>query len=275
MTKTILITGTSSGYGKATAELFRDRGWNVIATMRHPDARILPPSHRLKLVALDVTDPDSIAAAIAEGVAAFGAIDTFVNNAGIGLASILEVTPDAVVREIFETNTFGVMAACRAIIPQMRHQGHGTIINLTSSAAIAPPPLVAVYAASKWAVEGFTESLSYELASVGIRTRLVEPGYAPSTSFTANGGARMAGLIPADYGAFAQACFGKMIDYPTPYCTEAEVAEAVWNAATDSGDRLRYPAGADTNMLSQLRWTTSEDHYLAQMRAMFGPELVS
>jgi NAD(P)-dependent dehydrogenase (short-subunit alcohol dehydrogenase family) len=273
MSKTILITGTSSGYGKAMASLFLERGWNVIATMRRPDASLFPPSDRLKVLPLDVTDSDSIAAAIAEGVAAFGTIEVMVNNAGIGLASVVEATPDHIVREIFETNSFGVFAACRAIIPQFRHQGHGTVINVTSSAAIAPPALVAIYAASKWAVEGFTESLSYELASFGLRARLVEPGYAPTTSFTANGGDRMQGLIPADYGAFAQACFGKMANYPTAYCTEAEVAEATWRAATEAGDRLRYPAGADTQLLSDLRWTTSEDHYLARMRAMFGPEL--
>ena len=158
MTKTILITGTSSGYGKAMAELFLDRGWNVLATMRRPDPAVFATtSERLKVLPLDVTDADSIGEAIAAGVAAFGAIDVLVNNAGIGLASAVEATPDSTVREIFETNTFGVFATCRAIIPQMRRQGQGVIVNVTSSAGIAPMPLVAVYAASKCAVEGFTE----------------------------------------------------------------------------------------------------------------------
>ena len=151
------------------------------------------------------------------------------------MASAVEATPDSTVREIFETNTFGVFATCRAIIPQMRKQGQGVIINVTSSAGIAPMPLVAVYAASKCAVEGFTESLSYELDQFAIKARLVEPGYAPTTNFTANGGPRMQGLIPADYGSFAQSYFEKMANYPTPYCTEAEVAEAVFAAATERG----------------------------------------
>jgi NAD(P)-dependent dehydrogenase (short-subunit alcohol dehydrogenase family) len=179
------------------------------------------------------------------------------------------------VREIFETNTFGVFSTCRAIIPQMRKQGQGVIINVTSSAGIAPMPLVAVYAASKCAVEGFTESLSHELDQFAIKARLVEPGYAPTTNLTANGGARMQGLIPADYGYFAQSYFDKMANYPTAYCTEAEVAEAVFAAATEPGSKIRYPAGPDTKLVADLRWTTSEDHYLEAMRKMFRPRVAS
>ncbi|AZO78146.1 MULTISPECIES: SDR family oxidoreductase [unclassified Bosea (in: a-proteobacteria)] len=276
MIKTVLITGTSSGYGKATAELFLRRGWNVLATMRRPEsASFEVSSGRLKVLPLDVTDQSSIDAAIAEGVATFGAIDALVNNAGIGMASVVEATPDATIREVFETNTFGVFATCRAIIPQMRKQGGGHVVNLTSSTTIGVMPLVAIYAASKCAVEGFTESLSYELEGFGIKARLVEPGYAPTTSFTANGTPRMQGLIPPDYSSFAQSCFGKMASYPTPYCTEEEVAEAVFAAATDDGRKIRYPAGADTKLLAELRWSTSEDHYLQKMREMFGPELAA
>jgi NAD(P)-dependent dehydrogenase (short-subunit alcohol dehydrogenase family) len=272
MTKTVLITGTSSGYGKAAAELFLDRGWNVLATMRRPDPGVFGRQpDRLKVLALDITSPDSIDRAIAEGVAAFGTIDVLVNNAGIGLASAFEATPDSTVREIFETNTFGVFAACRAIIPQMRRQGHGVIVNVTSSVTLGVMPLVAIYAASKCAVEGFTESLSYELAGFNIKARLVEPGYAPTTNFSANGGPRMQGLIPPDYQAFAQAYFGRMANYPTPYCSEAEVAEAVLSAATEDGRTIRYPAGADTKLLAELRWSTSEGHYLHRMREMFEP----
>lgn len=272
MPNTVLITGTSSGYGKATAELFLERGWNVLATMRRPDPAVFAASSdRLTVLPLEVTDEQSIRDAIATGVAAHGAIDVWVNNAGIGLGSIVEATPDSTVREIFETNTFGVFAACRAIIPQMRKQGHGVIVNVTSSATIGVMPLVAVYAASKCAVEGFTESMAYELEPFNIKARLVEPGYAPTTNFTANGSGRMEGLIPADYAAFAQGCFAKMANYPTAYCTEAEVAEAVLAAATDEGTRLRYPAGADTKLLAELRWSTSQERYEERMRELFQP----
>jgi len=271
MTKTILITGTSSGYGKAAAELFLDKGWNVIAAMRRPDTSVFAASERLKVVKLDVTDHTGIGTAIADGISAFGAIDVLVNNAGIGLASAVEATPDATIREVFETNTFGTIAVCRAIIPHMREQGRGIIVNVTSSVTLGVMPLVAVYAASKCAVEGFTESLSYELEQFNIKARLVEPGYAPTTNFTANGGARMQGLIPEDYVGYAQAYFSRMASYPTAYCTEAEVAEAVLAAATDESTRVRYPAGADTKLVAELRWSTSEDRYLAKMREMFAP----
>ena len=273
MAKTMMITGSSTGYGKAAAEFFLDKGWNVLATMRQPEKAVFADkTGRLKVLPLDITSEDSIRAAIAAGVEAFGAIDAFVNNAGIGLASAFEATPDAVTREIFETNSFGVFTACRAIIPVMRRQGGGTIINVTSSAGIGPMPMVAVYCASKWAVEGFTESLAYELEPFGIKARLVEPGYAPTTSFTTNSGDRMNGLIPDDYGAYAQTYFQRMANYPTPYCNEQEVAEAIFAAATDEARQVRYLAGADTRMVADLRWTTSDAHYTETMRKTFSPQ---
>jgi NAD(P)-dependent dehydrogenase (short-subunit alcohol dehydrogenase family) len=272
MPKTILITGTSSGYGKAAAEFFLAHGWNVVATMRRPDPSVFADGwERLRVLALDVTNEQSIATAIDATVGEFGAIDVWVNNAGIGLASVVEATPDHTIREVFATNTFGVIAACRAIIPQMRKQGHGVIVNVTSSVTVGVMPLVAVYAASKCAVEGFTESLSYELDGFNIKARLVEPGYAPTTNFSANGGVRMQGLIPDEYYDFAQACFSRFGIYPTAFCTEAEVAEAVYAAATDEEFKIRYPAGADTRLLADLRWSTSEEQYQQRMREMFGP----
>jgi NAD(P)-dependent dehydrogenase (short-subunit alcohol dehydrogenase family) len=272
MPKTILITGTSSGYGKAAAEFFLAHGWNVVATMRRPDPSVFADGwERLRVLALDVTNEQSIATAIDATVGEFGPIDVWVNNAGIGLASVVEATPDHTIREVFETNTFGVIAACRAIIPQMRKQGHGVIVNVTSSVTVGVMPLVAVYAASKCAVEGFTESLSYELDGFNIKARLVEPGYAPTTNFSANGGVRMQGLIPDEYYDFAQACFSRFGNYPTALCTEAEVAEAVYAAATDEEFKIRYPAGADTRLLADLRWSTSEEQYQQRMRETFGP----
>jgi NAD(P)-dependent dehydrogenase (short-subunit alcohol dehydrogenase family) len=274
MTKSVFITGTSSGYGKATAQLFLDRGWNVVATMRRPDQAIFRgPADRLRVLPLDITDPDSISQAINGGIAAFGAIDALVNNAGIGLMSAFEVTPEHVLREVFETNTFGLLSVCRAVIPHMRERGKGVIINVTSSAGIAPMPMVAIYAASKCAVEGFSEALSYEMGLLGIRVKLVEPGLAPTTNFAPNGAGRMQGLMPAPYDEFAQSYMNKMRNYPTAYTTEQDTAEAVFSAATDDSDRLRYPAGEDTKLFSALRWTTSEEEYLAKMRKMFGPKL--
>jgi NAD(P)-dependent dehydrogenase (short-subunit alcohol dehydrogenase family) len=245
---TVLITGTSSGYGLETARHFHAQGWNVIATMRTPREDLLPRSERMRVLGLDVTDPESIAAA----VAAAGPIDVLVNNAGIGALGAFEATPIATARELFETNTFGVMAMTQAVLPQFRERGAGVVINVTSSATLARMPLVAVYTASKTAIEGFTGSLALELEELGVRVKLVEPGYGPSTSFTANGQARMDGLIPEPYAAFAQRV---MAEYQTldAFTRESDVAEAVWRAAHDTTGQLRFPAGRDAVALTQLR----------------------
>jgi NAD(P)-dependent dehydrogenase (short-subunit alcohol dehydrogenase family) len=273
MTGTVLITGASSGYGKATAQNFLDRGWNVVATMRRPDETLFRARRGgLQVLPLDVTDQASIEAAIAGAASAFGGIDAIVNNAGVGLLSAFEFTPDEILHEIFETNTFGVMRVCRAVIPHMRKRGRGTIVNVTSSVGIAPMPLVAIYTASKCAIEGFSESLRYEMELFGIKVKLVQPGLAPTTNLGANGAHRMQGLTPPPYDAYAQAYFAKMQNYPTAYAAESDIAEAVFAAITDGEDRLRYPAGPDSKMLAELRYANSEREYLAKIRQMFVPE---
>ena len=238
--KRVLITGCSSGYGLETARHFLAQGWDVVATMRTPREGLFSASPHLRVLALDVTRP----ASIAQALDAAGPIDVVVNNAGIGLAGAFEATPMATVRDIFETNTFGVMAVCQAVIPQFRSRGAGTIVNVTSSATLAPFPLVAVYTASKAAIEGFTASLALELGELGVRVKLVEPGYGPTTSFTANGQQRMQGLIPDAYEPFAQRVFARFTN-DMPVTSEADVADAVLKAATDVSSRLRFPAGAD------------------------------
>jgi NAD(P)-dependent dehydrogenase (short-subunit alcohol dehydrogenase family) len=242
---TALITGCSSGYGLETARAFHERGWTVIATMRTPRPDVLSRSDRMRVVALDITQPESIAAALA----AAGPIDVLVNNAGIGLASAFEATPMATVREVFETNTFGVMAMIQAVLPAFRERRSGVIINVTSSATLAPFALSAVYTASKTAIEGFTGSLALELAPFGVRVKLVEPGYCPTTRFTPNGMARMDGLISAPYAAFAQQMFAS-VGERSEVTRESDVAQAVWEAANDASEKLRFPAGADAVALA-------------------------
>jgi len=180
-----------------------------------------------------------------------------------------EAVPDDVVRQVFETNTFGVMAANRAIIPHLRERRAGTIINVTSSVGIAPMPLVAAYAASKQAIEGFSESLAYELGTLGIRVKIVQPGLAPSTSFGANSGGRVV-AVPAAYADYAGRFFNSMQDYATAYTTGQDVAAAVYTAATDERDQLRYPAGADSVMLAGLRRSLPEQEFIARIRALCG-----
>ncbi|OJT19025.1 short-chain dehydrogenase/reductase [Archangium sp. Cb G35] len=244
--KTVLITGCSSGYGLETARHFHAQGWNVVATMRTPREDVVPGSDRLHVVSLDVTRPDSIAAALE----ASGPIDVLVNNAGIGLMGAFEATPMTTVRDVFETNTFGVMAMTQAVLPRFRARGSGVIVNVTSSATLAPMPLVAVYTASKTAIEGFTASLAFELEEFGVRVKLVEPGYCPNTRFTSNGGARMEGLFPEAYAPFAQrifASFGQL----AAVTSESDVAEAIWRAANDTSRTLRFPAGPDAVALAR------------------------
>ncbi len=243
--KTVLITGCSSGYGLETARHFLAREWRVIATMRTPRAEVLPPSEHLRVLPLDVTDLDSIAAA----VEASGPIDVLVNNAGIGAFGAFEAMPMPMVREIFETNTFGVMAMTQAVLPQLRERGAGAIVNVTSSATLAPMPLVAVYTASKAAIEGFTGSLALELEGFGVRAKLVEPGYGPSTRFTSNGGARIEGMITEPYAPLAERAFSAL-GASTAVTRPTDVAEVVFAAATDETDRLRYAAGPDAVALA-------------------------
>ena len=244
--KTVLITGCSSGYGLETARYFHAQGWNVVATMRTLREDVLPRSARLRVLALDVTAPRSIAAALD----ACGPIDALVNNAGIGVIGVFEATPMATIREVFETNTFGVIAMTQAVLPQLRARRSGVVVNVTSSVTLAPMPLAAVYTASKMAIEGFTGSLAHELEMFNVRLKLVEPGYGPSTRFTANGGARMAELFPEAYAAFTTPILAGFAQVTT-VTLESDVAEAVYRAATDNSGRLRFPAGPDAVALAR------------------------
>jgi NAD(P)-dependent dehydrogenase (short-subunit alcohol dehydrogenase family) len=246
--KTVVITGCSSGYGLETARYFHAQGWNVVATMRTPREDVLPRSERLRVLGLDVTKSERIAAVLEES----GPIDVLVNNAGIGLFGAFEATPMATVREVFETNTIGVMAMTQAVLPQLRARRSGVVVNVTSSATLSPMPLVAVYTASKMAIEGFTASLAFELEDFNVQVKLVEPGYGPTTRFSSNSGSRMDGLIPEAYAPFAQRTFSSFTE-PGAVTIESDVAEAVWRAANDASGRLRFPAGADAVALAQAR----------------------
>ncbi|MGF6506145.1 SDR family oxidoreductase [Paraburkholderia sp. 32] len=239
--KTVLITGCSSGFGLEIARYFLARDWQVIATMRTPRADVLQPSDHLRVLALDVTNPESIR----ETVAAAGPIDVLVNNAGFGAASPAEFVPIATVREIFETNTFGTIALTQAVLPQFRQRRAGVIVNVTSSVTLKALPLIAAYRASKAAVNAFTESMALELEQFGIRARLVLPGRAPDTRFGDNARAHMHGLDHDAYADLVKAVFARLGDTSAPVTRAQDVAEAVWRATTDPSAPMRIPAGAD------------------------------
>jgi short-subunit dehydrogenase len=244
---TVLITGCSSGYGLETARHFHSQGWNVVATMRAPRGDALRESERLRVLPLDVTKPETIAAALD----ASGPIDVLVNNAGIGLMGAFEATPMATARELFEINTFGVMAMTHAVLPQLRERRSGVVVNVTSSATLVPMPLVAVYTASKTAIEAFTATLALELEDFNVRVKVVQPGYGPTTRFTSNAQTRMDGLIPEAYASFAQRAFAD-VGQRSAVTHESDVAEAVWRAAHDTTGQLRFPAGPDAMAAAQL-----------------------
>lgn len=247
MKKTILITGTSSGYGKATAELFLSRDWHVIATMRRPDPAMFDDgSGRLRVVPLDVTSGESIAKLIESA----GPIDVLVNNAGVGGVGAFEAMPVSLIRTLIETNTIGVMAMTQAVIPQMRERRSGAIVNVTSSVTLGDFPLAALYTGSKQAIEGFSASLAHELGHFGVGVKLVEPGYAPTTRFGANAIVPVEDLIPPEYTEFARPIL-EAFAKPALVTKESDVSEAIWNAVHDTAGQLRFPAGPDAVALAQ------------------------
>jgi NAD(P)-dependent dehydrogenase (short-subunit alcohol dehydrogenase family) len=238
--KTILITGCSSGFGLETARHFLERDWNVVATMRAPRDGLLARSDRLRMLALDVTDPNSIR----QAVEAAGPLDVLVNNAGIGWLNALEGTPMGTAREVFETNTLGTMAVTQAVLPQLRARKSGVVVNVTSSVTLRALPLLSVYRASKAAVNAFTESLAVELEPFGIRVRLVLPGRAPETRFGDNARSRMKDGFPDAYASLAQSIMSRW-QTATAVTRSSDVAEAVWRAVNDPSCPMRLPAGAD------------------------------
>jgi NAD(P)-dependent dehydrogenase (short-subunit alcohol dehydrogenase family) len=182
---TVLITGTSTGFGHVATELLAARGWRVFATMRDLARkasleRALKEaglSERVTFVQLDVTDPASIEAAVKSILAETGnSLDGVVHNAGIAVAGVLEDLSDADIRRVMETNFFGVLALTRTLLPTFRAQGHGRIVVVSSQAALAGQPGNSMYCASKWALEGWAESLAYEVDPFGIDVVLIEPG---------------------------------------------------------------------------------------------------
>ena len=239
--KTVLITGCSSGFGLEIARYFLARDWQVVATMRTPSDDVLPPAERLRVLPLDVTNADSIRAA----VDAAGPIDVLVNNAGFGAAAPAELLPLDTVRALFDTNTIGTIAVTQAVLPQFRARGAGVVVNVTSSVTLKALPLVSAYRASKAAVNAYTESMAVELEPFGVRTHLVLPGRAPDTRFADNARGNMHGFEHEAYADFVGKAVARMLDAAGPITHAQDVAEAVWRAATDPSSPMRIPAGAD------------------------------
>jgi NAD(P)-dependent dehydrogenase (short-subunit alcohol dehydrogenase family) len=270
--KTALITGTSSGIGRAATNFFAGKGWNVVATMRRPTAEAdWTGLDNVLVTRLDVQDLASIRQAIEAGIARFGRIDVLINNAGFGQYGLFEAISREKIQEQFDVNVFGVMDVTRAILPHFRKNKGGLIINISSGAGIFTLPMLSLYCASKFALEGFSESLAYELASQNIVVKIVEPGGVVSTNFGKRSGEEAAQNVAlADYDAFVARTNAVFAGLRTARrATEVDVAEVIFEAATDGTNQLRYVATADIAPLVKARRETSEQEYIAFMRSRF------
>jgi NAD(P)-dependent dehydrogenase (short-subunit alcohol dehydrogenase family) len=243
-----LVTGASSGIGEAAARALVAAGFTVYGTSRRAAAG--EKRDEVVFLPLDVTDDHSVAGAVREVLGRSGRIDVLVNNAGLGVAGAAEESSIEQARALFDTNLFGSMRTTRAVLPQMREQSSGRIINVSSVLGLVPAPFGALYAATKHAMEGYSESLDHEVREHGIRVLLVEPAYT-RTSFDAN-------AVPADEPLPVYARRRQVLDVLTAEAIKAGdepsvVAKAIVAAATDSRPKLRYPAGPLARRVSKLR----------------------
>lgn len=239
MAKTILITGASSGIGRATALHFAERGWNVVATMRHPHKPQSALQHpQISVLMLDVTDAESIARAIADTLTRYKTIDVLLNNAGYALFGPMEASDSRQIQQQFATNFFGLIEVTQQIVPVMRAAGEGLILNISSIVGRMALPYASSYVATKFAVEGLSESMRYELEPFNIRVKLIEPG-SIQTEF---GNASLQTASSEPYRASMNKFLGVFAKSSARAAKPEEVAKVIYRAANDAGNRLRYLA---------------------------------
>lgn len=240
--RTVIITGTSSGIGLETALYFLEKQWNVVATMRNPEKRITPlhESPGIFLMHLDAMDPVTIDAVFTETIRRFGRIDCVVNNAGYGLFGAFEASTPEQIRKQFETNVFGLMEVCRAAIPFMRSQRGGTLVNVASMGGRITFPLFSLYHATKWAVEGFSESLQFELRPFNIKVRIVEPGPVKTDFYERSRDVTHREGLTA-YNAFQQRVARSSDAFGENGASPRRVARKIYRAATGGWFTMRYP----------------------------------
>ena len=270
MTSTVFITGCSSGIGRATAQHFQARGWNVVATMRSPSQENgLAQLERVLVTRLDVQDEDSIQAAVSTALARFGRIDVLVNNAGYGAYGPLEATPMRKVRRQFDVNVHGLIATTQAVLPHLRRQRSGIIVNISSIGGRLTFPLGTLYHGTKFAVEGLSEALHYELLPLGVQVKLIEPGMV-KTDFAGRSFDFSNDPALAEYQPVVQALLGALGPMAAAASEPTTVAEVIFEAATDGRDRLRYEAGADAQHLLATRRAADDATFLGAIRSQFG-----
>jgi NADP-dependent 3-hydroxy acid dehydrogenase YdfG len=269
MSKTIVITGASSGIGKATAIHFQKQGWNVIATMRTPEKETeLNTLDNVQLEKLDVLDLESIHTAIQNGIKTYGKIDALVNNAGYGAYGPLETFPRENIVKQFNTNVIGLMDVTKAIIPHFRANKDGVIVNISSIGGQMTFALGSLYHGTKFAVEGISESLHYEMAAIGVKVKIVEPGMI-ATDFGGRSFDFQAGDI-ADYQPIIEALMKQWQNPENTSSPARVVAEVIYTAVTDGTDQLRYRAGDDADFVLDNRKKMSDSEFFEMINNQMG-----
>jgi NAD(P)-dependent dehydrogenase (short-subunit alcohol dehydrogenase family) len=267
--KTVLITGSSTGIGRATAELFQSNGWQVVATMRNPGAgKELAELDNVLVQRLDVTDEGSIHSAVTAAVQRFGSIDVLVNNAGYGAYGILEATSIDSMRQQFETNVIGLLAMTKAVVLGFRSQGNGVIVNVSSIGGRLTLPFGGLYSGSKFAVEGISEAIGYEMREIGVRVKLVEPGII-KTNF-ANAMEFSNDISLREYQRLVDKLWEVAGSMRANGAEAVVAAEVIYTAATDGTDQLRYTVGEDAKHLAAQRDSQDDSTFFAGMRTLFG-----
>ena len=265
--KTIFITGSSSGLGRATARLFASKGWKVIATMRNPDKETeLAKVPGVVLLPLDVTNRQQIEAAAAATIAA-GGVDLVFNNAGYGMAGPLEGSTDEQIVRIVDTNLMGPIRTTKAFIPHFREKSAGMFINTTSIGGLMTVPFNSLYHATKWALEGWSESMAFELNQLGIGMKTIEPGGMKTDFFTRSFEVGK----HSDYDALVNRVMSIVTDAKQmeTYSTPEQIAEVVYEAATDGKDQLRYVAGPHAKATYAARLQLGDEAFRKALRQQF------
>lgn len=272
MKKTIVITGASSGFGKETAKLFAKEGWNVAATMRSPEKETeLNEYENIKVYKLDVTISESVNEAYKQIMEDFDTVDVLFNNAGYALSGPFELCSEEQIMQEFNVNVIGLMRMTSKFIPLFRSQGHGTIINVSSMGGKITLPLLSTYHSTKFVVEGFTESLGYELEQFGIKVKLIEPG-SIQTNFAGSSMVFAARLAEESaYNEYIQKYRKLAVESASKgsYGTPEMLAEAVFSAATEENSSMRRVVGDDAHQLIGLKAQYGDDVYVKSVSDRF------
>ncbi len=273
MNKTVLITGASTGIGRATTIYFQEKGWNVIATMRTPEKEEeLTKLDNIWVTKIDVTKIDTIEETVSKGIEKFGKIDVLVNNAGYGAYGPLEDFPRENIIRQFNTNVIGLLDVTRALIPHFRANKDGVIINVSSVGGKATFPLGSLYHGTKFAVEGITESLTFEMEQIGVRTKIIEPGTIATDFAGRSFDFQNENTIP-EYQQMINTMLAGIGDVTTDenrVSPPSAVAEVIYRAATDGTNTLRYTAGKDADVFLSVRENSNDEEYFAAVKQQFG-----